>query len=256
MTNNNGQHFIRMADDSFSTIQYDRNDAEDTEVTDYFVIAETLTRITFAGFGGSLYGLTLEKQQQVLDRQSSVALATLSKTTTKQIGPVRRMYPPIVSPHSKFYQRQNNLLGSIQSGSTNFALTWAISCMMFVSILESSRITSPTSKILISLGTVPYLGIGEEYSLFDGDLDSELRRVVFVAMSDYTIGGAVAGLAGAYARSGNPTQSFPQISHPVVHARRSRPSITWGVGAGIGFGIIAGTFQALSDIVTTYIQFR
>lgn len=159
---------------------------------------ESMVRVTLAGFGGSAVGLALQRQQQA---------TPAAKPAARRHGP-----PSPVRP-----QPTASLPGQ-----------WAISCMFFALILESSRIMSPTGLFLSKLD--------EEWT------PSPMSRAL-ITIGDYTVGGGVAGLAGALAR------------------RRDLPTrqggwMVFGLGAGLALGLVAGVAQAGLDASTTYLEDR
>lgn len=176
---------------------------------------ESATRITLASFGGGLVGLALER----------------SKSQSGGVG--SRRGPPILKP------------------SLSQAKVWSLSCMMFALILETSRLSSPTSVI--------YKSIVEQED-DPQNFDAQLRRKGFVLVGDYTIGGAVAGLSGAMARREPPTRhkaasgsrgggtTFNHtLRRSMVQAGRP-PLVLWGLRWGMGLGFAAGLFQAASEV--------
>jgi hypothetical protein len=65
-------------------------------------------------------------------------------------------------------------------------------------------------------------------------LDDERVRPAVLALGDYTLGGAVAGLAGSI-------------------ASRQR-SLRFGLGTGLALGLLAGMLQASMDVVSVYVK--
>jgi hypothetical protein len=103
---------------------------------------------------------------------------------------------------------------------------WALSCAMFALVLESCRWSSPSTHLIRAT-------VG----------DSLINPTQFTTtVMDYSLGGTVAGLAGA-----------------MGHRRRpfvpGRPlSLGWGMMMGLSLGAIGGLFQATIDAANSYVQ--
>lgn len=117
---------------------------------------ESLVRITFAGSGGSLVGLALQKQSS-----STAGIQTMPRpVTTTTIA---------------------------NSNNKHLPVTWAVSCMMFAWFMETTRIVSPTSSFL------SYLSSSNQQRY---EIRNEYKKMVVTAIGDSTVGGTVAGWAG------------------------------------------------------------
>jgi hypothetical protein len=150
---------------------------------------ESLVRVTLAALGGAAVGLA--QQQQVAPPPP---------------GP-RRTAAPL--PHVSYPPR-----------------AWALSCLTFVLILETSRRTSPVTMMMNATGR-------------NGSLPPAL-----VTVGDYTVGGLLAGAAGSWGRR-----------VPRLPAMRQPPRRLWfGMGTGMLLGCGAGLLQAALDASTSYLQ--
>ncbi|GAX22034.1 hypothetical protein FisN_6Hh281 [Fistulifera solaris] len=163
-------------------------------------LMESLVRITFAGSGGSLVGLALQKQQ--------------SASTS--------MPRPVV----------------LVNKNKHLPMTWAISCMFFAWVIETSRLVSPTSSALTYLSTAsPNSWIQNDYG-----------RIAVTAVGDSMAGGTVAGLAGVIGMN----QYRRRL---VVGTVRPPPvMVAWGLGVGALLGALFGTIQAGIDAGNFYLQ--
>jgi hypothetical protein len=169
---------------------------------------ESIVRITAAGFGGSLVGLSLERQS------ASMPSATRPTIASRQV------------------------VGSLPT-------TWAVSCMIFASLLESTRRASPMTHILDALeaSQEDVSSENNRNSNFAMQL-SNYQRVALTAVGDMTLGGSVAGFAGAMAAS---------RKRPLVGAV-ARPMAVWGLGVGMGLGFVTGLCQAGIDVGNLYLE--
>lgn len=126
--------------------------------------AETCVRITAAGFGGSLIGLSKERQEQ---QHHSVSVI---RQAARRHRPTR----------------------------TNLPVTWSLGCMVFVGVLESCRRSSPASNLLEH--AQKYAALNHVQISVPETWSTPIAQQVAITIADYGIGGTVAGLAGALAR--------------------------------------------------------
>lgn len=169
--------------------------------------AESVVRVTFAGLGGAILGLGQEKLQSRMRVLTGSALTAAA----------RRKRSPITS-------------------QLNMPWTMALSCMAFCAVVETTRLTSPSSIILQwrnSLGKIEPSGT------------SEAVRSAAITISDFTIGGAFAGIAGSLGKT-----SRTRI--PIAALRGS--GRFFGLGPGMALGMIAGSFQAAADFGIDYLE--
>jgi uncharacterized membrane protein len=191
---------------------------------------ESLVRITLAGFGGSVVGRAQQRQQAGMVNTSSSASTSSSTSSNNR----RRQRPPMAAAQVN----QINILG-------NQPRTWALSCMIFALILETSRKSSPTTTLLQSVSSM--------------DEDS-VKHTAITAVGDYTLGGTAAGLVGALAgwtQKARTTLSANAMQLPasILSSKAGRrPLILWGLGAGMSLGFVAGLFQAGVDVGNIYLK--
>ncbi|GAX09349.1 hypothetical protein FisN_6Lh281 [Fistulifera solaris] len=164
-------------------------------------LMESLVRITFAGSGGSLVGLALQKQQ-------------LASTNIPR---------PVV----------------LVNKNKHLPMTWAISCMFFAWVMETSRLVSPTSSAMTYL-----LSATGQNSWIQNDYG----KIAVTAVGDSMVGGTVAGLAGVIGMN--------QYRRRLVVGNVRPPPImvAWGLGVGALLGALFGTIQAGIDAGNFYLQ--
>lgn len=176
-------------------------------------VMESVVRVTLAGFGGSIVGLSLEK------RLESMRVTTAAGLTAA----ARRKRSP-------------------SANLVNLPLTWGFSCMMFCLIIETCRLTSPATWMSQNVGRV--IGVHVQFSNDDktGTVSlTESMKAPVITVVDYAIGGAVAGLAGSFGRR-------MHFRNSIARMQGSRKF--FGVLPGITFGIVAGCLQAATDYGT------
>ena len=169
------------------------------------ILMESVVRVTLAGLGGSIVGLSQEKRLESMR----------------------------VSPAKTALARRKR--GKMMS---NLPLTWALSCMAFCTIIETCRLTSPSTMIVRALE--PSTGFPSN------SLGTNLSQPI-TTISDYTIGGACAGIAGSFGRN-----TLLRKRLPVAMFRGSQRF--FGLVPGIALGIIAGGVQAGLDYGVQYFE--
>ncbi len=160
-------------------------------------VMESVVRITLAGLGGSMFGLSRERK---LDSMRVVTgPAATAAARRKRAAPL-----------------------------ANLPLTWALSCMAFCAVIETSRRMEPTRRIMGAekLDPIPSFG---------------------TTVVDCALGGAVGGLAASMGRN-----AHLQKQIPISMLRGSRRF--FGVVPGIALGFVAGVFQASTDASITYLE--
>mmetsp|Transcript_16856 Transcript_16856/g.31205 ORF Transcript_16856/g.31205 Transcript_16856/m.31205 type:complete len:250 (+) Transcript_16856:41-790(+) len=188
-------------------------------------VMESMARISLAGLGGSIVGLSLEK------RFESMKVTTPSGMTAA----ARRKRSPM-----------NNRM------MVNLPITWGVSCMVFCSIVETSRLTSPSTIFLHAWQEwngartteeeekeVNAATNGNDTLQYSTPTTKTIpRHATMITIADYSIGGAFAGLAGSFGRR--------------VHLRNSIFKLQgsqrfFGVLPGFLLGLGAGCLQAAID---------
>ena len=190
------------------------------QVVDLETVMESIVRISFAGLGGSILGLGQKR------RVESMRVLTGSAATAA----ARRKRSPMPS-----------------SQVMNLPWTMAVSCMAFVAIVETSRLTSPSSMIL--------QGYYSSYS-YNSDDDKASSSVSSISttnkamttVGDFTIGGAVAGLAGSIGKTSQ--KRLLPVANTVFRGSKR----FFGLLPGITLGIAFGSLQALSDYTIHYLE--
>lgn len=190
-------------------------------------VMESVVRITLAGLGGSMLGLSQERKlesMRVVTGAAATAAARRKRAPSAQLA--------------------------------NLPLTWALSTMAFCAIIEGSRRMAPSSGILSVLfdndeqqephdshhGTSSPAETKTRGSKIDPRIQQFLGTVL-----DFTFGGAVGGFAASMGRN--------------THLRKQLPSSMlrgsqrfFGVVPGITLGFAAGIIQASTDVGIAYLE--
>ena len=193
-------------DDDSSSSSSTNNDTSSSAM-DLQDIMESMVRITLAGCGGSIVGLSLEKRLENMRVNTTAGLSAAAR---------RRRSP---------------------TAAVNLPVTWGVSCMVFCSIIEVARLTSPSTMVLTQLGW--YEAVAGKSALPGADTASNKRHPAPITVADYTIGGLFAGLAGSFGRQFQMQKSMARIHHA--------PGRFFGVGPGLALGLFAGCVQAATD---------
>jgi hypothetical protein len=195
-------------------------------------VLESIARITLAGFGGSIVGLSLQKRLESMRVRTAAGLSAAA----------RRKRAPV--PMNK-------------SLPVNLPIRWGVSCMIFCSIIEASRLTSPSTMVLRNMG---WYTLEHNYNDDCNDTENNNNNNItnasivaeyrtgpassFITVADYAIGGLVAGLAGSVGQNFHLQQSAMSFS---TTRRVLSPGRYFGVGPGLGLGLMAGCLQAAID---------
>jgi hypothetical protein len=178
---------------------------DELDVQRFEPLMESIVRVTLAGLGGSLVGLSQEKKFESMRVVTGAASAAAARRKRSPSAPI-----------------------------SNLPLTWAISCMTFCVIIETSRLTSPTSLV--------WTALGRDESSLDTSLSAPIRTIV-----DYTFGGAVGGIAGSFGRNTHLRQRLPS-------AMFKGPRRFFGLLPGMVLGFAAGVLQASTDYGVVYLE--
>jgi hypothetical protein len=221
-----------VVDDEMAVAGKDKNYQDATELLEQAV--ESVVRITLAGFGGSMIGLSQERRLESLRVVSGAAAAAAA----------RRKRAPVAAPLS------------------NLPVTWAISCMSFCILLETCRNVSPTSWLLnqflivdddVNTGGQPEQDPlqqqqqerGWPYPTLTG-LSRKNTKSTVRTVGDFTIGGAIAGMVGSFGRNAH-------LRHRLPSAVFKGPQRFFGLVPGVTLGFAAGLLQASIDIGERYL---
>ncbi len=175
------------------------NESPSFDMTD---VMESMTRITFCGLGGTIVGLSLEKR-----------LESMKITTAEGVVAAAR--------------RKRGKSASSHRPSFPLSATWAISCMVFCSIIEISRLTSPSTWIAKQLEATTGTNLAYDKN------NKSIQNAITV--SDYSIGGAIAGGVSSFGR-----RMYSRNAVVKLHS----PRRFYGVLPGLAIGVAAGTIQA------------
>ena len=190
-------------------------------------LMESIVRVTLAGFAASTIGLAHERR----GGGDGAVSSPITKLKTRPQS--RHRVPP-----TRLMQSQKNL-----------PLTWALSSMLFVSVLESCRFASPTTILYDTV--MPYFKGDESLDSAAAHKNEEsasfdYQKTALIAFGDYAIGGSIAGLAGAW---GSRRRQIPGVVRPP-----SAAWLGWGLGTGLLLGCVAGIFQAGVEVGNLYIS--
>ncbi|VEU43347.1 unnamed protein product [Pseudo-nitzschia multistriata] len=168
---------------------------------------ESMMRITFCGLGGTIVGLSLEKR-----------LEAAKLTTAEGVAAAARR------------KRGRFASSTARQSSHPLSVTWAVSCMVFCSVLEASRLASPSALLAKQVGSA----CGTPVPLL-GDDRKTAGSSAAIAVADYSIGGAVAGVICSFGRRMYARNSAMTLRGP----RRLA-----GLLPGLALGMAAGTIQS------------
>lgn len=228
--------------------------SEDDNITNPHIMAtlESLMRITLAGFGGALAGISISRRGGLGTAANKVqTLAKTSATTTSSSSNVKKLSrqqrrqairsaPPVLRP----------------TIDRELPSAWAVACMAFAGVVEFTRLVSPTTFVS-QFVTTP--------SSLEGEADNEVAedsKTILVnkeetikqygtTIIDYMIGGGIAGalFKGSAVRTpagaridasimGSSSISSTATTSSLSAIKSSRPLS--GILPGAALGLLAG----------------
>ena len=188
----------------------DNKQDEPSSSIDMEDIMESIVRITFCGLGGTIVGLSLEKR-----------LESMKLTTAEGIAAAAR--------------RKRGRIGSSRQSAFPLSMTWAVSCMVFCSVIEVSRLTSPSTWIVNQVEAIN----GTPYNFVNSD--SKKTKSAIISVADYSIGGSIAGIVCSFGR-----RMYSRNTVAKLHSPRRFS----GLLPGLALGVAAGTIQSAIDYGT------
>lgn len=238
----------------------DKNSNTDWSSVEYWEgVAESVVRVTAAGFAGSLIGLAKERLYQTQQSSTPYSSTTVTSKVFVYEPPNTSTPAKILKPNvslSKTLPRRPPQLpiqattSAATSAMTNLPIVWSISCMLFTIILESCRISSPTNAALqlLNTETTPTSSPAEHDIPARIEFQHQIQCTAITSFGDYTLGGTIAGLAGAI---GQRRHQHQKATIPIANRI---PTARFGLATGFGLGVIAGTFQAAIDVSNLYLK--
>jgi len=172
-------------------------------------IMESLVKITLGGVGGTVIGLSLEKRLEVMKLTTAEGIAAAARRKR----------------------------GRVTTHQLNLVTAWALSCLVFCTIIETSRLTSPSTWILKQIN-------GRSYSTA---LDIKIMKAPAITIADYSIGGALAGVTCSFGRNMYSSRNYSLM-------KLGRPRKFSGFLSGLALGLTAGAFQAAIDYGTSMLK--
>ena len=214
-------------------------------------------RITLAGFGGALAGISISRRGGLGTAQQALARATTSSNVIKQSSQsssrqqrgrqVIRSAPPVLRP----------------SIDRELPSAWAVACMAFAGVVEFSRLVSPTT--FVSQFITPQLE--EEVAIESenaADTNTILTNIVVrqygTTIIDYMIGGSIAG--ALFKGSAVRTPAGARIDASIMGSSVSTSSLAVavkgkplsGILPGAALGLLAGVTVVAIEYAQTVIE--
>ncbi len=226
-------------------------------------------RVSLAGFGGALAGLSFARRGRLAAASSAATSAANRSGASNASGSGGGCGGRVVSNASlggstasstnnvgkKRLQRQSTPIVRTIPPSTKpyvdreLPVAWALACMTFAGIVEGTRIISPTSMIWKSMNgeSTTDDNIGRSSAT---DCKETTPFMQLVTISDYMVGGAIAGalFKGSAVRStagAKMDASIMGISAPRNSPIRGRAMS--GIFSGAALGLLAGVAIVAMD---------
>lgn len=232
-----------------------------SSITEYIPILESMMRISLAGFGGAMAGLSISRRAAISRTTSTLLTNAAVKTPTKRKHAIHRHHPLLTKSKDK---------DDVSSYAVDRELpaAWAMACMAFTGVIEFTRFVSPAG---LAVDLVAHLNDGstEEVSTDGNDTgvtsgDNSSQEVDFSwlfepktkstlkTIADYTIGGSIGG--AIFAGSAVRTRAGRKIDASILGTagRNARPLA--GLLPGAGLGLLAGVTIVSIDLVREYLE--
>ena len=203
----------------------------------YFSTLESIMRITLAGFGGALAGLSFARRRggSAIVTAAATRQATKNEQSAKLLGGKKRL------------KQQTQIIRSTPPTTTPYQdrelpTAWALACMSFAGVVEVTRKLSPTTFGWELARELKVEGTPET-------LDSSITQI-----SDYIIGGAIAGalFKGSAVRTKTGTRLDASImgNNLSTSSNSTLKAITRplsGILPGAALGLVAGISMIALD---------
>ena len=197
-----------LEDDTSSLSQEGDEDSAQLPTISLQDMMESVVRVTLAGLGGSIIGLSQEHKLQSMRVVTGAAASAAARRKRVEVNT-----------------------------TTNVPLQWAVSCMTFCTLIETSRWLCPTRRMTQAL-------------FYNSDAETLQQSPWITAtwtVSDYGIGGGVGGLAASMGRQTHLRSQLP----PSILSGSKR---FFGVVPGLVLGLAAGVCQAATDGGIAYLE--
>ena len=199
----------------------------------YFSTLYSIMRVTVAGFGGALAGLSFARRGggNAAGRQVASAL-----TKTSQ-GAAKGDNNQIAKSGNKRLQRQRPVIRTTPPTTRPYVdrdlpYAWAVACTAFAGAIEITRLVSPTTIIWELTRDFGHLTLANDESIHSS----------LVTISDYTIGGAIAG--ALFRGSAVRTQVGARLDASISNSSAIRGR---GILPGAALGLVAGVAIVAMD---------
>ena len=221
---------------------------------------ESIVRITLAGLGGSIIGLSVEKRLEAMRVTTAASLTAAARRKRSPLSPMATS-KLVLTP----------------------SISWGLSCMMFCAIIETCRLTSPATWLFGTVQNIlttmtldgenvgrtrdgqllqrkedeDVVGPGTNITTMSMNTSMPIPKTMTqttppptgsvaikagaITITDYMIGGAMAGVAGSYGRR-------IHFHNSIAKLHGNKPFI--GFIPGISLGVMAGCVQAIIDYGT------
>ena len=236
---------------------------------DYIPILESIMRISLAGFGGAMAGLSISRRAALSRTIPSSIVSSNATSTTKKKHLIHRHHPMAARSN------EGTALNS-HAIDRELPAAWSMACMAFTGVIEFTRFASP-SRLVIDMVT--------QLKLADGDVKDEnisvekkenkhteddeggqeetptvpsghiwfqpINNQTITTITDYTIGGALGGALF----NGSPirTTAGRKIDASLLSAAiRGGPMA--GLLPGAGLGLLAGVAIMSIEFATKMLQ--
>ncbi|KAL7477645.1 hypothetical protein ACHAW6_003444 [Cyclotella cf. meneghiniana] len=253
-------------------------DANPLNLNEYTPILESIMRITLAGFGGAMAGLSISRRAALSRTAPSLLTDTASTTKTasaKRKHAIHRHHPLLIRSSSG--EKGGSSL-SPYAIDRELPAAWAMACMTFTGVIEFTRLVSPTGAVIDLVSRVYYDGEAKEDNVLtdkntidssedDTNQDSSMLPMIpwdfswpsgqtansiLKTIADYTIGGSIGG--ALFSGSAVRTRAGRRIDASILGTASRGARALSGLLPGAGLGFLAGVVIVSVDLLLELLE--
>lgn len=217
----------------------------------FYSIVESVMRISLAGFGGALAGMSLSRRGVVASAVAAKVVVN-AKSTVDTVG--RNIGKKRLQSQQTVVRTTPPTAGIVDR---DLPTAWAVACGVFAAVVEFTRTMSPTTIIRqlvdVTIGdagtddTGMNLDNADAITTIMGMSSLTLDSTIMTTVSDYAIGGAIAG--AIFQGSAIQTRARRGVD---LTAIRGRPLS--GILPGAALGLSAGILIVAIDYAQVLLE--
>jgi hypothetical protein len=234
---------------------------------EYIPILESIMRISLAGFGGAMAGLSISRRAALMARPAS---SVLTKNNNNPVAKKKH----VINRHHPLATRTGD--GTAYAVDRELPAAWAMACMAFTGVIEFTRFVSPSGFAIDLASKLSFdeekqtndtAGIGEDdENIIDATeqsatfsapinlslLSGPVSQSTIKTIADYTIGGALGG--AIFAGSAVRTNAGRKLDAAMLGTATRAGGPLAGLLPGAGLGLLAGVTIFTVDYIRELLE--